>query len=127
MAVMPGSFALLTVLVGNAVMVGGSLLAQTASGGPGDLAPWISGAGSVTAVGGIVYIARLMATGQLVARDPAAETEALKDLVRDTAELTRRVTAIAEAGADRERTLHDLLVRKYEVISGRRVPREEDD
>lgn len=117
MVVMPGSFALIAVLAGNATIALGGLLAQTASGGAGDFAPWITGAGSVTAVGGIVYIARLMATGQLVARDPAAEHEQLKDMVR-------RVVELEEASADRERSFHNLLVRRYEAESGRRVERE---
>lgn len=117
---MPGTFALVAVLAGNALVAFSALLAQTAGGTPADFAPWISGAGSVTAVGGIVYIARLMATGQLVARDPAAENEQLKDMVR-------AVTALTEESAERERSYHSLLVRRYEAQTGRNVPRKDGE
>lgn len=120
MVVMPATFALIAAIAGNAAVMAGALLAQTASPGAADFAPWISGAGSMTAVAGLVYVARLMATGQLVARDPAAEAEQLKDALRE-------VVRIAEAGGDRERAYHNLLVRRYESQSGRNVPRKDGD
>jgi hypothetical protein len=116
--VIPGTLALCAVLAGNAAMAAAAILAQTSGGGAADIAPWVSGAGSMTAVAGIVYIARLMATGQLVARDPAAENEALKDYLR-------RVLNVEEAGRDREVSYHNLLVDRYEAQTGRRIQRDE--
>lgn len=93
---------LLAVLTGAGMMSLSEVLAQ-ASGAPTDLAPYVSGAGSVTAVGGIVYIARLLATGRLVARDPSIEAEALKKLAENNAHL-------AEEAHEREGHYRDLLL-----------------
>jgi hypothetical protein len=109
---------------GFAGMIAGSILAQTAPGS--DFGPWVSGGSASIAVGALVYMARALTTGRLVARDTQAETEHLKELVRETAELARKVTSVAEAGADRERTLHNLLVERWEQRSGRHVPREDE-
>lgn len=56
---------------------------------------WVSGGGAAAAVSGIVYIARLMATGKLVARDPDAEARALKELLD-------QVLKLAQEGGKRE-------------------------
>lgn len=79
-----------------------ALAAQTAAP-TNELAPYISGGGAAAAVGGLVYIARLMANGRLVARDPAVEAEALKGLLD-------RVLKVEEVGGERERSYHALLV-----------------
>lgn len=84
---MPGG-GLVTTLAGFGLVNVGTFLAQTA-GPANDFAPYVSGAGSITAVGGIVYIARLLATGRLVARDPFIETEALKKLAEVNADLLK--------------------------------------
>lgn len=99
-------FALVAVLAGAALSTLSNLLAAATTGTPADFAPWISGGGAVTAVGGIVYIARLMATGQLVARDPAKEAAELKTLLDQVLEVTR-------TGADREAAYRQLLLDGY--------------
>lgn len=93
-------------MYGAVVAAIGEVVAQAApSSGAADLAPWASVLGSGAAVGGIVYIAQLMATGKLVARDPArveaeraTEIKQLAEIVAEAikredrlfAELTRR-------------------------------------
>lgn len=92
--------ALIAGLLGVATSVGG-MLAQ-ASGG-GDIAPLVSGGGAVTAVGGIVYIARLMATGRLVARDT--------DVVsRELEQLAVKITNVADRALQREKDYHDTFI-----------------
>jgi hypothetical protein len=91
------------ILAGAGVNSLGALLAQVPSSGGGELAPYVSGAGSITAVAGIVYIARLLATGRLVARDPSIEAEALKKLADSNAEL-------AKEAHEREANYRDLLL-----------------
>lgn len=62
-------------------------IAAQATGGGGDLAPYVSGGGAAAAVAGIVYLGRLMANGKLVSRDVAAEIELLKAMNSTLSEL----------------------------------------
>lgn len=106
----------------------GGILAQTAGGDTAvDLAPWISGGGAITAVGALAYIARLMANGGLVSRDVATHVEQLKELLDESLDRERKLEKCVEAGAERERSYHSLLVERYEAFSGRRVPRKDED
>lgn len=93
-----------TTSVTGSTMAGlAAVIAQSQpSGDLGALAPWASVAGSGAAVAGIVYIARLMATGKLVARDPAlAEAEQLKT--------TQRLLELLDAANTREDRFYQYL------------------
>lgn len=78
---------IVTTLVGAALSSFGWLLAQTAGDTGADFGPWVSAGGSATAVAGIVYIAKLMADGKLVARDPAASEQRLTSLTETSHQL----------------------------------------
>lgn len=94
--------AFFTVLLGETATLAG-IIAQSAPSAD-SVAPWVSAGGSGVAVAGIVYIARLMATGRLVARDPALEARTLERLTETSLE-------IAKAAHEREKTLMDLLLK----------------
>jgi hypothetical protein len=94
---------ILAVLVGTGVSSAAAILAAAGGTTTTDLAPWVSGGGAATAVAGIVYIAKLMATGKLVARDPALEAAELKQLLD-------RVLTVATASGEREDAYRQLLL-----------------
>lgn len=81
-------------LLGSGVGLG-SVFAQSATDATQPWVPIISGSGAATAVAAIVYIARLMANGRLVARDPDAVE---KQLLQINASLAKLV----ETGQKRE-------------------------
>lgn len=58
----------------------GSIVAAT--GDPSAIVPWAQVGGSIGALGALSYIAKLMADGRLVARDPARVEAQLVELVR---------------------------------------------
>lgn len=87
-------------LSGFAVTQAGWVLAQTEPGA--DFGPWVSAGGSVTAVAGIVYIAKMLADGKLVARDPSQVEQQLKALVE-------KVSEVAREGHEREQDYMRLL------------------
>lgn len=93
-ALLSGAFGALVSFMG--------LLAQ-ASGSADNLAPWASGGGAAASVGAIIYIARLMAIGRLVARDTAVAEATLT-------QLTKEVTEIAKAALEQQASYHQLLV-----------------
>lgn len=66
----------------------GVLLAQTSTPTGQDLGPWVSAAGAAAAVSGMVYIAKMMADGKLVARDPAAVESRLMSIAERANQLT---------------------------------------
>lgn len=104
--------ALLSVAIGMGTAAG-SFIAQASGGAADNLAPWATGGGAAAAVGGIVYIARLMATGRLVARDTAVAEASLTKLAADLVELVK-------ASAARETDYRRLLIERFEAGSGRR-------
>jgi hypothetical protein len=92
---------IITALGGMASVVG---VVASASGN-GDVGQYLSGGGAAAAVGGLVYVARLMATGQLVARDTHEESETLKDYLE-------RVLTVEMGSAAREREMGAFLWRQ---------------
>lgn len=74
-------------VVGALVYVTGLVLGLSDTGVPNDVAPLVSAGGGVTLAGCVVYIAKLLAQGRLVARDPAVEAEALRKLAGYNAQL----------------------------------------
>ena len=69
----------------------------------GDLPSYATGAGATAAVGGLVYIARLMATGRLVARDPALVEKTLM-------EMTHQLTKLVESDQEHEDDYRQFLL-----------------
>lgn len=92
------------------------LVAQV-DGGGSDLAPFVSGGGAMAAVGGLVYVARLMASGRLVAIDTRSQNESMKAMAEgyraELAESRRR----EDRALQREADYRDALLR------ARRAPR----
>lgn len=79
--------ALIVSTAGFAVGQLGVLLEQTSTPTGQDLGPWVSAAGAAAAVSGMVYIAKMMADGRLVARDPAAVETKLTNLTETSQQL----------------------------------------
>lgn len=97
--------------LGAAFMGNSALLfaaAETASETGSTLAPWLQGGGSAAAVGGLVYVARLIVTGQLVPR-PVREAEA---------ELAAGILAAAQR-EDRVLTLAETAQRDHDMCRER--------
>lgn len=91
---------------GMAISQIGRLIAQVAPSN-GDFTTagsWVTATGSAVAVGGLAYIARLMASGKLVARDPARVEAQVLELV----EKSDKREAAAEI---REQRFYELLTR----------------
>lgn len=88
------SAALGVAFAGNSALL---LSASDVAGQTGsDLAPWLQGGGSAAAVAGLVYVARLIVTGQLVPR-PVKDVEAeLGASILAAAQREDRVLKIAE-------------------------------
>lgn len=86
---------------------GGGILAQILATAPAlstgtDLAPWLQGGGSAAAVAGLVYFARMVVKGDLVAR-PVAQREAEAAVaLRAAAESAARSLALADEAHARE-------------------------
>lgn len=111
-----GLGAMIVVLSGTFTASIGNVLGQTSpTTDPSTIAPWVSAGGSVTAVGGIVYIARLLATGRLVARDPAEVEKRLQTLVDE-------VSAVAEEGHQREVDYLEFLKARVSEYLGQPKP-----
>lgn len=105
------------VLASSAVQQIGQLISQTAgSDDPTNIGPIVSAGGSVTAVGGIVYIAHLLASGRLVARDPAASEQYLR-------EANARLLQLTHEAQERENEYIDMLKTGPHVDQTRGRPR----
>lgn len=95
-----GTLALLTAGVGQLVAV----LAQ-AAGSPttSEVTSWVSAGGTTMVVGALVYIARLLASGHLVAY-PVEQLQERSD------EREKELLEMAKRAHDRERVLERILV-----------------
>jgi hypothetical protein len=80
---------LATTIFGVGLSQLGVIIAQVDDGATGSIGAFVSAGGAAAAVGGIVYIAKLMATGQLVARDPARVEQKLTEVVDQSQTLLR--------------------------------------
>jgi hypothetical protein len=113
-----GSATLTACIIGIAGILAstaGHLIAQAAPGPTGtDIATWIQGGGAATAVGVLGYIARLMATGRLVARDPAEQTAVMRDLIEKYSDTFEKLAELTDQSHKREDSFHRLLVRRLE-------------
>lgn len=93
---------LLSALVGAATSTFGSVLAATDGT---EVGTWLAGGGSAAAVAGLAYIAKRLASGDLVA---IRVDKLLKDgEVRET-----RLEALVTEGRAREDALRDLLLNR---------------
>lgn len=95
---MPQPFlALVTALVG-VVSMSAPVVAQTGS----ELGPWVSGGGAAAAVGALVYMAKLLADGKLVAINTAERERYDQDALKQMGELVKK-------GMSREDVLAELV------------------
>lgn len=90
------------------------LIATAAAAEPtSTLAPWIQGGGSAAAVGGLVYMARLIANGRLVPREVKDTEDDLRSDAMAAGQREARAMAIAEAQqrhAEEDRIQRDRLI-----------------
>jgi hypothetical protein len=82
------------------------LLAQAAAP---DVAPWVSAGGATAAVGGLVYVARLLASGELVASPVADRERDLRRLVHQSERREERLQELLEEAGRREDSYHRVL------------------
>lgn len=87
--------------------------AATDPGAGGEIATYVQGAGAAAAVSGLAYMARLMATGRLVARDPARVEAALL-------EINEKMIDLLRSSQSRETDYRELLLRRAAEAEGRR-------
>ena len=109
---------------GFAGMIAGSILAQTTAPGS-DLGPWVAGSSASICAAALAYAFRALLTGRMVSRDVQAEIDQLKSLAQQLATLVDKVSAIAEASAERERSYHRLLLNRLESKRGHPLTTEE--
>ena len=64
--------------------MGATVLAQVDD--PSNLAPWVSGGGAAAAIGALVYMAKLISDGKLVAVNTADREQKLFELIKDANE-----------------------------------------
>lgn len=86
----------------------GALIAQAATEG-GTVVTVTSAGATASAVAALIYIARLMATGQLVAKSTHDDTKRLTELAVTVAETNRALAALAKDGRHRENELWDFI------------------
>lgn len=79
-----------------------------------DLGPWVSGGSATMAVGGLVYVARLLASGRLVHSDSAAREKALEDMAE-------RSMAVIMRANDESAEMRRFLIDAAGVVYGRRA------
>lgn len=87
--------------------IAGGILASVvgfAAEGVGSASPWLQTGGTAAAVGGLAYVAKLLADGKLVA-NPVAE------LIRDQKELGAKLADLAQESHAREERLWGLVKR----------------
>jgi hypothetical protein len=95
--------ALVALAISGAGLVA-TLLGATSPAPPSDVSTWVSAGGATAAVGGLVYVARLLAAGKLVSYP-------VEQLQQDS---RRREDTLAHLVADansREDLLHRLILR----------------
>lgn len=97
------AFALLTAALGTVLAAAGSVFA--AANNTTDFTPWVSGGGAAAAVGGLVYIAKKLADGSLVAYPVA-------DLHRQSDERERQLHELVDDSRQREDSLRLLILQQ---------------
>lgn len=80
----------------------GVLLAQSTGS---DVAPWLSGGGAAAAVAGLAYIAKKIASGELVAVQ-------IGQIIRDSAEREKGLSQLVKEAHEREEVLRTILIGK---------------
>lgn len=91
-------------LAGTVASGVGFLLAQT-PGGADNLAPYVSGGGAAAAVAGLVYIAKKLASGELVAVPIA-------NVMKQQEDRERKLSELLEDGKEREDVYKSFLLHK---------------
>lgn len=100
--------------LGGAASASLAAAAAQAAGGS-DVTSYIQGGGSAAAVAGLVYVARLIAKGELVPR-PVKETELeISAALRATLEREEAAKAQAESLAAMFKQVHEDRKRQYEL------------
>lgn len=83
-------------------------MAQASSQGL-DTGTFTAAGATTAAVGALVYIARLMASGQLIAKNTAKAEEKQAEMLATMLEVNRELVALVKHGEQRERELWDFL------------------
>lgn len=97
----------LVLAVGGAVTtISGALLAASGD----SVGPWVSGGGAAAAVGGLVYVAKKFAAGELAAVNLTELVEQIVGLLRDSQAREARLHEIIEDAKEREDSLRALLL-----------------
>lgn len=94
--------ALATTAIGFVISTMGAVLAETSGS---SVAPWAQVTGTAAAVGGLVYVAKLLADGRLVAQP-------VSDLVKEGARREERLHELVNESVDRENALRAFLIQK---------------
>lgn len=94
--------ALTTAAVGFAGSTIATVIAETSGS---SVAPWAQVTGTAAAVGGLVYVAKLLADGRLVAQPVA-------DLLRESAHREERLHQALDESQERENALRAFLISK---------------
>lgn len=97
-----GVFAAIGLAAFGVIASAASVIATTA--GDTGLGPWVSGGGAAAAVGGLVYVAKKLAAGDLVAF-PVSE------IVKHQQEREMKLEGMLEDSLRREDSYHRLLTR----------------
>lgn len=77
-----------------------------------DVAPWVSAGGATAAVGGLVYVARLLASGQLIAAPVAAREKEASEREKVLERLVEQSHDLIAEGNRREDAFHRFLINR---------------
>lgn len=98
-----------SLLASLATALGGvtTVLVAQVSPAADDVTTWVTAGGATAAVGGLVYVARLLASGQLVSYP-------VEKLQEEATRREDRLEAMLKAATRREDTYHEFLTRRRE-------------
>lgn len=100
------------------VVLGGiaTVIGQVTGGGAEEAVPWIQGGATLSAVGALVFMARKLTNGELVALRIDELLKAMHTIVERSDKRDEEVVELLRQAGSRETTLRDLLTENTRAV-----------